>query len=106
MFGAAKVSANTSFAGPDVLYAHHIYLPQDPTPRFWWAWTGKDALRSIHIAYNTTPAWPPASNSATLAEWALGGPVLAWRGDTNRVVMAWTGTDPNHHINVGVVSIA
>lgn len=105
-FGAAKVSANTSFAGPDVLYAYSIYIRDTTTPKFWWAWTGKDAYRSIHVAFNNTAAWPPASNSATLGDWALGGPVLAWRGTTNRVVLAWTGTDPLHRLNVAEVSLA
>jgi hypothetical protein len=106
-FGAAKVSTNTSFAGPDFFsrYDNPNILKDTTTPKYWWAWTGKDAHRSIHIAFNNTAAWPPAGNAATLGEWALGGPVMAWRGVTNRMMLAWTGTDPAHHLNIGVVSV-
>lgn len=107
-FGSAKVSTNTSFAGPDFFsrYDNSNILQDTTTPKYWWAWTGKDTNRSIHVAFNNTAVWPPTSNKATLGEWALGGPVMTWRGVTNRIVLAWTGTDPHHHLNVGVVSVA
>jgi hypothetical protein len=105
-FGAANVSTNTSFAGPDFFYAFSGYIGDVVTPKYWWAWTGKDANRSIHIAFNNTTAWPSASNAATLGEWALGGPELGWSGLTFTVVLVWTGTDPHHHVNVGMVSSA
>ncbi len=104
-FGAANVSTNTSFAGPDFLFADSVYIGDVVTPKYWWAWTGKDANHSIHVAFNkTATVWPSASNSATLGEWALGGPELGWRGLSFVVVMVWTGTDPEHHLNVGMVS--
>ncbi len=105
-FGAAKVATDTSFSGPDFFYAFSIYIGDVVTPKYWWAWTGKDASHSIHIAFNKTADWPPASTKATLGEWALGGPELGWRGMTNQVVLVWTGTDPGHHLNVGQVSAA
>lgn len=104
-FGAAKVSTNTSFAGPDFLYAFSIYIGDVVTPKYWWTWTGKDTHHSIHIAFNNTTAWP-SSNNVTLGEWALGGPELGWRGLTFTVVLVWTGTDPGHHLNVAQVSSA
>lgn len=105
-FGAAKVSSNTSFAGPDFFNAFSIYIGDVVTPKYWWAWTGTDTHHSIHVAFNNTTDWPPASNTSTLGEWALGGPVLAWRGATNTIIIAWTGTDAQHHLNVGLVSAA
>jgi hypothetical protein len=105
-FGSANVSTDASFAGPDFFYASSIHIGDTVTPKYWWAWTGKDAHYSIHVAFNNTAAWPPASNKATLGDWALGGPELAWRGMTNKVVLAWTGMDPHHHLNVGVLSAA
>ncbi|HEY1390049.1 MAG TPA: hypothetical protein VGF38_16035 [Ktedonobacterales bacterium] len=105
-FGAAKVSTDTSFAGPDFFYAFSGYIGDVVTPKYWWAWTGKDANHTIHIAFNKTTDWPPASNKATLGEWALGGPELGWRGLTFTVVLVWAGTDPGHHLNVGRVSAA
>jgi hypothetical protein len=105
-FGAASVSTNTSSTGPDFFYAFSIYIGDVVTPKYWWAWTGKDANHSIHIAFNNTTVWPPASNTTTLGEWALGGPELGWRGLTFTVVLVWTGTDPHHHLNIGMVSSA
>lgn len=105
-FGSARVSTNTSFAGPDFFYASSVHIGDVVTPKYWWAWTGKDIHYSIHVAINNTTDWPPASNNVTLGEWALGGPELAWRGMTNKVVLAWTGTDPHHHLNIGVLSAA
>ena len=108
-FGVANVSTDTSFAGPDFFYASSIYIGDTVTPKYWWAWTGKDANHSIHVAFNNTTnttAWPPASNKTTLGEWALGGPELGWRGLTFTVVLVWTGTDPHHHLNIGMVSSA
>ncbi len=105
-FGAAQVSTDTSFAGPDFFYAFSGYIGDVVTPKYWWAWTGKDAQHSLHIAFNKTTVWPSASNKATLGEWALGGPELGWRGLTFTVVLVWTGTDPHHHLNIGMVSAA
>jgi len=108
-FGVAKVSTATSFAGPDFFYAFSGYIGDVVTPKYWWAWTGNDATHPIHIAFNKTTDWPPASNTsnnAMLGEWALGGPELGWSGVTVTVVLAWTGTDPDHHLNVGQVSAA
>ena len=105
-FGAAKVSSDTSSAGPDFFAADSSYIGDTVTPKYWWAWTGQDTNHSIHVAFNRTTDWPPSGNKATLGEWALGGPILAWRGDTNKVIIAWTGTDPQHHLNIGMVSAA
>lgn len=105
-FEAAKVATATSFVGPDFFFADSVHIGDTLTPKYWWAWTGNDVHRSIHIAFNNTATWPPASNGATLGEWALGGPELGWRGLTFTVVLAWTGTDPHHHLNVGFVSAA
>lgn len=105
-FGSAQVATDTSFVGPDFFYAFSVYIGDTVTPKYWWAWTGKDIHNSIHVAINNTANWPPASNKVTLGEWALGGPELAWRGETFKVVLAWTGTDLHHHLNVGVLSAA
>ena len=105
-FGSATVSSDTSFSGPDFLAVNGTYVGDTTTPAYWWAWTGRDAHYSIHVAFNNSAAWPSSSSKATLGEWALGGPVLGYRGTTNTVVLAWTGTDPGHHLNIGRVSAA
>ena len=103
-FGSARVSSGTSFAGPDFFNAESPYIGDTVTPKYWWTWTGSESYHAIHVAFNNMPDWPPASNISTLGEWALGGPVLAWRGDSFKVIIAWTGTDSQHHLNVGMVS--
>lgn len=68
-------------------------------PEYWLAWTGTDTYHRIAVQWTTHyPQWPtPSTTKTLLPEWALGGPTI---GFEEGVVMAWTGTDPTHHLNV------
>jgi hypothetical protein len=98
-----------SGSSPDVLS-----LPgKAPTglPTDYWTWTGTDPLRSLNIAYTSTlPSWP--APVVTLDERGFGGPELGFSGklglgaaNTVVVLLAWTGTDASHHLNVAVIQI-
>jgi len=53
------------------------------------------------------PAWADANSSATLPEWAISCPALAYNsGDTGEALITWTGTDFYHHLNVAVITLA
>lgn len=80
-------------------------------PNYWLAWTGSGATstRSLNVQYTQHyPAWADANSSATLPEWAISSPALAYNGDgtTGEVLIAWTGTDYYHHLNVAAVTMA
>ncbi len=75
-------------------------------PTYWMAWRGTDAARSL-VAFDTTsfPSWP-SSNLTVLNEQALGGPVLGYAGTTGETLLAWTGIDPAHHLNIATLTSA
>lgn len=80
-------------------------------PDHWLAWTGSGATstRSLNVQYTLHyPAWTDANSSATLPETAISSPALAYNGDstTGEVLIAWTGTDNYHHLNVAAVTLA
>ncbi|HEX9068991.1 MAG TPA: polysaccharide deacetylase family protein [Ktedonobacterales bacterium] len=70
------------------------------------AWTGIDAPRSLNVQYTRAfPSWAdPATTKVTLNEMALGAPTLGFIGGPGLMLIAWTGTDPAHHVNVAVLT--
>lgn len=98
--------AEWSYSGPSM-----IGFPVNNMPRHFLAWTGTNGTHTTH-ALNVQftenfPQWGDvgASKSIFWNEWALGGPSLGYVGTFNRVLLAWTGTDPAHHINLAVVAV-
>lgn len=91
-----------SYSGPSM-----IGLAVNNMPRHFLAWTGTDARQSVNVQYTEAfPRWPDVgATQSTFTERALGGPSLGYVGVYNRVLLAWTGTDEAHHINVAVVSV-
>lgn len=100
----------TSGSTPDVLAIPGTTLATLPTN--YWAWTGTDALNSLNIAYTSTlNNWP--APIVTLDEQAYGSPALGYSNKlaggsshTVTLLLVWTGTDPDHHLNIAVVQIA
>ena len=80
-------------------------------PTYYWSWTGTDPYHSLNLAYTSGLAsWP--APIVTLNELGFGGPVIGYStkmgfGQHNDVMilLAWTGTDPAHHLNVAVIEI-
>lgn len=94
----------TSVAGPRVVGipgANAAYMPGH-----YLAWTGTDGQRSVNVQYTDSyPAWPnPAATKATLAETATGASEIGFIGGPRQVLVAWTGTDTERHLNVAVVT--
>jgi hypothetical protein len=78
-------------------------------PTHWLAWTGSGtkATQQITVRYTESfPAWGEAGSSTTLGETAISSPALAYAGNGagyDQMLLAWTGTDPDHHLNVAVI---
>ena len=73
--------------------------------RYFLAWTGTDAAHSVNVKFTTSfPYWPRSYDKATLAEQAFGAPVLGSVGVSASLLLAWTGTDAAHHLNVAKVA--
>lgn len=75
-------------------------------PPHYVAWTGTDTRRSLNFQYTRSfPSWPDSANTkVTLAEAAYQAPALGFISGPSLVLMAWTGTDAAHHLNVAVLT--
>ncbi len=53
------------------------------------------------------PGWSDANSKLSLEETAISSPSLAYNGDgtMRQVLIAWTGTDTDNHLNVAVISV-
>lgn len=79
-------------------------------PSHWLAWAGSGttSTRNLNVQYTQHyPSWSDANAKATLGETAISSPELAYNGDgtTRQVLIAWTGTDVHHHLNVAIISV-
>jgi hypothetical protein len=78
-------------------------------PTHWVAWTGNGSASSHSISVRYTqhfPSWSDTGAQATLGEWAISSPALAFGGGATSVLLiAWTGTDSAHHLNVAVLTV-
>jgi hypothetical protein len=75
-------------------------------PGHFVTWAGTDAHHSLNVRYTTTfPQWGNKATSKTVfGEWCLGGPAIDY-GIGAYVVVAWTGTDAAHHINLARIEV-
>lgn len=76
------------------------------TPDHWLAWTGSGttSTRNLNVQYTQHyPNWSDPGSTATFGETAISSPELAAYG--YQVLLAWTGTDSAHRLNVAVVSV-
>jgi hypothetical protein len=83
-------------------------LNASDTPNHWVAWHGQGEFtsRRIFVQYTTAfPSWQDTGMASVLGEWAISGPELGYVGVTRQVVVSWTGTDTQHHLNVAVVTV-
>jgi beta-N-acetylhexosaminidase len=93
----AQTLAGTSAATPS-----GFAVADKSMPVYWMTWT--DLARAVHVGFTQSfPQWPP-SDMATLSEGALGGPVLGYAGDIGKMLVAWTGLDSAHHLNIATIT--
>lgn len=75
-------------------------------PRYFVTWRGTDNAHSLNVQYTEGfPRWPLDGSKATWTESSLGGPTLGFVGVYRQALVAWTGTDTAHHLNVAVVGM-
>lgn len=75
-------------------------------PPYYLGWTGTDSHHSVNVQYTESfPTWPLDNSKTTFGEWALGGPALADSLVGRQIVLAWTGTDPLHRLNIALIGV-
>ncbi|HUY77255.1 MAG TPA: sialidase family protein [Ktedonobacterales bacterium] len=75
-------------------------------PRYFVTWRGTDAAHSVNVRYTESfPNWPLEGNQSTLDESSFGGPVVGYVGGARQTLIAWTGTDAAHHLNLAVIGV-
>lgn len=100
-WSAASTIGEFSDVGPTM-----IGVPVSNMPRHFLAWRGTDAAHSLNVRYTETyPSWPLEGNQSTLSEQAYGGPALGFVGISRQEVLAWTGTDAAHHLNITTIDV-
>jgi hypothetical protein len=76
-------------------------------PSHWLAWmgSGTTSTRYLNVQYTQHyPSWNDANSKTILNETAISSPTLAFSLTTDKGLIGWAGTDPQHHLNVAVVS--
>jgi hypothetical protein len=95
---AGLPAGQTSASAPSALGLKPTHLNSHT---YYWAWTGTDSSRSLCLMYaNTITSW---SAPVTFNEYAMGSPALGYQGPNGSVLIAWTGTDSAHHLNIAVI---
>lgn len=95
----------TSDAGPSMMglteqLAH--------VPPYWLGWTGRDVGHHVNVLYAFSRSqWTTNFVKAKLPETAVGGTVVGFvlSPPDQQILVAWTGTDAAHHINVARVGV-
>lgn len=88
--------------------ASMVGIQANNMPTHWLAWTGtaRDTAHHLNVQYTESfPNWANVNSKATFGETDLGAPALGYVGITGQMLVAWTGTDAAHHLNVAVVSV-
>ena len=77
-------------------------------PPYWLGWTGIDAAHHVNVLYaSTLSQWTTNFAKAKLPETAVGGTVVGFvlSPPDQQILVAWTGTDAAHHLNVARVGV-
>jgi hypothetical protein len=94
----------TSVATPAILATSGQASSTGIAP-YYWAWSGTDTLNSLNlIGSNSLSSWPGAVT--TLDEQSADSPSLGYIGSGSNALLTWTGTDPNHHLNVATFALS
>jgi beta-N-acetylhexosaminidase len=80
------------------------YIAASGMPPYWVAWTGADLAHSINVRFASNPSSWPLSNNTALNESAFGGPALGYIGHIGQTLLAWTGIDSTHHLNIATLN--
>jgi hypothetical protein len=100
-------SLQASSAGSAILALPAALAGSPPLTRYYWAWLGTDPRHSPTLALAPTIAdW---ASPVTMAwESCVGAPGMGFLGTTGhgqQILLAWTGSDPGHRLNLAVVQL-
>ncbi|MGZ6285548.1 MAG: polysaccharide deacetylase family protein, partial [Ktedonobacterales bacterium] len=75
-------------------------------PKYFLSWTGTDSGHSLNVQYTQQfPQWITPNSKSVLSDTALGAPALGHVGGSSNMILAWTGTDPAHHLNAAMIGV-
>lgn len=99
--------AEWSGSGPSMLGLNEQLTHYPP---FWMAWAGMGADAAHHVNVLYAPSGTQATTNtvkAMLPETASGGPVVGFNLylPGKELLVAWTGTDAAHHVNVATIGV-
>lgn len=82
-------------------------LAASDIPAYWMTWASADPAHAIYVRFTQSfPQWPRTSNETRTGETAFGAPALGYVGIGGQTLLAWTGTDALHHINIATFTTA
>ena len=98
------IPENTLLVEESTFSPHLIAASADDMARHVIVWTGTDGLLNLRDT-DSFPQWPVAGTKTTFGDSALGAPALGYTGPSGHVLLAWTGTDKNHHLNAAIALV-
>jgi hypothetical protein len=97
----------TGLTGTYATSAQPALLALNPVPanmtRYYQLWVGVDLEQRFLLAGGAAPN--AATTMTALGEQAIGVARLGYVGQARQVLVAWTGTDAAHHLNIASVSV-
>lgn len=93
---AGQPSAQTS-AAPSSVVATTI----GSSRAYYWVWAPTSGAHYLSLMNaSAISAW---STPVSFGETAVGGPALGYPGPSGTLLLAWTGTDSAHHLNIATI---
>jgi hypothetical protein len=94
-------------AGSTILALPTAPAVSPPLTRYYWAWPGTDSRHTLRLALAPTIVdW--ASLGTITLESCVGAPgmgFLSITGHVQQILLAWTGIDPEHHLNLALFQL-
>ena len=103
VWGAPTMLPEWSYATPSLLGIVSDYYTMPP---HYLAWQATNASGSLIFQYSRSfPTFPdPTNTRVTLNEATLGAPALGFISGPGLTLVAWTGTDSAHRLNVAILT--
>ena len=102
-WSGAQALNDTTSAGP-----HGFAVAANGMPGYWMTFTSADPAHAVYVRFTQSfPQWPLSGASGERTRFddtALGGPALGYVGDVGQMLLAWTGTDSAHRINIATIT--
>jgi hypothetical protein len=97
-----EATLSPNLTSPLAPYMMVVNPPPAGMRTYYWIWTNWAQSVVLNQAY-TEGNWP--TSAFILPETSIGSPSIGYVGQKHQVLVVWTGTDRNHHINVATVPV-